>query len=275
MVAEGTTGLPDGSKTDTGRVRASLILAVWLCGAAATALAQWGDSGREPEIHNLPYDGRFTFARVRFNNPPAGYYYKGLPAWAHGYPDAELNLMKIMNEISNLNPHLDGTNVFTLDDPELCKYPVAFMTEGGWWDLTDKEAAAFRAYLLKGGFVIFDDFRDDFYRGGGGWHGFEANMKRVLPEARFVDLEPSHPIFHSFFEIDSFDIVPQFYDRGQPVFRALFEDNDPHKRMLAMINFNTDISNFWEFSAVGFRPVAESNEAYKLGVNYLIYSTVH
>ena len=100
-------------------------------------------------------------------------------------------------------------------------------------------------------------------------------MRRVLPGARFVDLEPSHPIFHSFFEIGSFDIVPQFYDRGRPVFRALFEDNDPRKRMLAMINFNTDVSNFWEFSALGFRPVPDSNEAYKLGVNYVIYAMVH
>src|SRR5260221_1901887 len=209
-----------------GYGHASLILAAWFPGAAVTALAQWGDSrGPEPEIPNLPYDGRFTFARVRFNNPPAGYYYKGLPAWAHGYPDADLNLMKIMNEISNLNPHLDGTNVFTLDDPELCKYPVAFMTEGGWWDLTDKEASAFRAYLLKGGFVIFDDFRDDFYRGGGCWHGFEANIKRVWPEARFVDLEPSHPIFHSFFQIGSFAIAPPFHVPRQPVSRTMSADD--------------------------------------------------
>jgi uncharacterized protein DUF4159 len=258
-----------------GRGRASLILAVVLC-AAGTALAQWGDfGGREPSVHNLRYDGRFTFARLRFSNPPAGYYYRGLPAWAHGYPEAETNLMKIMNEISDLDPHVDGTDAFAIGDPELCRYPVAFMTEGGWWELTDKDAAALRAYLLKGGFVIFDDFRDDVYRGGGGWANFEANMGRVLPGARFLDVDASHPIFHSFFQIDSLDIVPQFYDRGQPVFRGLFEDNDPHKRMLAIVNFNTDISNFWEFAALGFRPVEESNEAYKLGVNYLIYAMAH
>jgi hypothetical protein len=259
-----------------GRWRESLILAAWLSGAAATALSQVGDfRGGEPEIHNIPYDGRFTFARVRFTNPPAGYYYKGLPAWAHGYPDAELNLMKIMNEVSNVDLHVDGTNVFTLDDPELCKYPVAFMTEGGWWDLSDKEAAAFRAYLRKGGFVIFDDFRDDQFRGGGGWEQFESNMRRVIPDAQFVDLDPSHPIFHCFFEIDSFDIIPQDYDRARPILRGLYEDNDPKKRLMAIVNFNTDVSNFWEFSGTGFRPVSESNEAYKLGVNYVMYGLTH
>jgi len=257
--------------------------AVWvtigglLC-LTVVALAQgrrfFDSYGRDPEIINVRYDGRFTFARLKYTTGPGGYYYQGLPAWAHGYNSAERNLMKILNEVSYLGPHIEESNVLTLDDPELCKYPVAYMTEAGFWTMNDKEAAAFRAYLLKGGFVIFDDFRGDF-RGGGGWSNFEANMRRVLPEGRFVDLDPSHPIFHSFFEIDSFDIVPQFYDQGRPVFRALFEDNDPKKRMIAMINYDTDIANYWEFSATGFRPIDESNQAYKLGVNYVMYGMTH
>src|SRR5206468_6337277 len=122
--------------------------------------------------------------------------------------------------------------------------------------------------------VIFDDFRGD-YRGGGGWETFEANMNRIIPGGRFVELNVSHPIFHSFFEIDSLDIVPQYYDRGKPILRGLFEDNDPAKRLMAMVNFNTDVSNFWEFSGTGVRPIDESNEAYKLGVNYVIYGMTH
>ena len=73
------------------------------------------------------------------------------------------------------------------------------MAEPGFWPLTDAEAAAFRAYLLKGGFVIFDDFAEN----RGGWAAFEATFRRVLPGGRwFVDLDATHPIFHSFFEID-------------------------------------------------------------------------
>src|SRR5262249_44885917 len=148
------------------------------------------------------------------------------------------------NDVTNVRPHLDETVVLTLDDPELCQYPIAYMTEAGYWTMTDQEAAGFRAYLLKGGFAIFDDFRDG-PRGGGGWENFEANMHRVLPEARFVDMAPTHPIFHAFFEIPSFDIIPQDYDRGRPIFRGLFEDNDPTKRLMAIVNFNTDVSNYW------------------------------
>src|SRR5690349_12648057 len=157
---------------------------------------------QDPAVQNVPYDGRFTFARLKYTTGPGGYYYMGLPAWAHGYPRAEDNLTRIIQEISVLRPYVDGsgvrTNVLAADDPELCKYPVAYMTEAGYWTMTDKEATALRAYLLKGGFLIFDDFRPP-PRGGGGWETFEANMARVLPDARVVDLDPSLPIFHSFF----------------------------------------------------------------------------
>jgi Domain of unknown function (DUF4159) len=261
----------------TKRAIAATLAVAGLLGSAVVLRAQrfFEPVDENSLIHNVPYDGRFTFARIRYTTGPGGYYYRGLPAWAHGYPRAENDLMKIMNEVSNIAPRLDASNVIALDDPALEKYPVAYMTEAGFWTMTDKEAAAMRAYLQKGGFVIFDDFRDDAFRGGGGWENFAANMRRVLPEGRFVDLSPSHPIFHSFFEIDSFDIVQQYYDRGRPVFRGIFEDNDPNKRLLVMVNFNTDVSNFWEFSATGEMPVSAANEAYKLGVNYLIYGMTH
>jgi hypothetical protein len=257
-----------------------LALAVGAIGAAFHAASGQGFGRQQREIQNpfvqnIPYDGRFTFARLSYTtNSPEGYYYRGLPAWAHGYDLAERNLMQILNSLSTVRPRLETGVVYSLDDPQLFKYPLTYMTEAGYWGLTDKEALAFRKYLLKGGFVIFDDFRDDF-RGGGGYANFAANMKRILPDARIVDLTPKDPIFHSFYEINSFDIVPMAYGRGRPLFQGIYLDNDPGKRLVAMINFNEDVSNFWEFSGQGFYPVDESNEGYKLGINYLIYAMSH
>ena len=109
-------------------------------------------------------------------------------------------------------------------------------------------AKGLREYMLKGGFVIFDDFRE------GDWYNLEEQMKRVMPEVRFFDMDASHPIFHSFFEIDNLDIIPQAYVGGQPIFRAVFEGNDPSRRLQMMINYNTDVSQFWEWSGRGLRP---------------------
>jgi hypothetical protein len=248
-------------------MKRALVACVMLAGAAAS-LAQGRRFG-SAVLPNPKYDGQFTFVRLSYG-PETAFASQGIP-WSHDYPMGERHFMQILNELTYLKPKIDETGILGLDAPELSKYPVAYMAEPGFWSITDSEAAQFRAYLLKGGFVVFDDFAPR----RGGWGNFEYAFRRVLPEAQFVDLDPSHPIFHSFFEIDSFDIVPQAYDAGSPVFRAVFEDNDPKKRIMAMINYNTDISEYWEFSGTGFAPVTETNEAYKLGINYIIYGMTH
>jgi hypothetical protein len=260
------------------RVLVAFTLILLVAGAAMAQRRFFGrQQGREVDVQNQPYDGRFTFVRVKYATAPGGFWYQGLPSWAHGYPMSEDNLMRIMDELSMLGARTDAYNAFTLDDPEITRYPIIYLTEAGWWTLTESEVAAFRAYLLKGGFTIFDDFKlpGEFGSGGGGWDTFEENMKRVLPYAKFVDLEPSHPIFHTFFEINSLRDFPQAYNSGPPIFRGLYEDNDPKKRLLMVVNYNTDISQYWEWSGRGLRPFDETNEAYKLGVNYIIYGLTH
>jgi hypothetical protein len=257
--------------------------------AAAAALAQFGGPrGPFREYPNIQYDGQFTFVRLKYTHGPGGDWYGGWPAWGHGYPLSEQNLMRIMQEVSFINPHVDEINAITLDDPALFRYPLAYIIEVDWWAMTDPEALALRGYLQKGGFVIVDDFkprrRGRFGRGlggdlgggyGTGWEVFEQAMTRVLPQGRFVRLDASHPIFHSFFEIDRLDIIPQAYIAGQPEFYGMFEDNDPTKRLEMIVNYNTDVSQFWEWSGTGLRPIDETNEAYKLGVNYIIYGLTH
>ena len=107
----------------------------------------------------------------------------------------------------------------------------------------------------------------------------DSHVAYVLVRAevyeRLHSLSESEELDPSFFEIDDLDIIPQYYDAGKPVFRGVFEDNDPGKRLMMIVNFNTDISEFWEFSDTGLKPIDESNEAYKLGVNYVVYGMLH
>ncbi len=266
-----------------GRRKRVIAVAVLVVAVAAGAFAQrrgfggGGRGGRFAQLRmppNVPYDGRFAFVRVKYETAPGGYWWRGQPSWSHGYPLAEQNLMKIMNELSFLNAH-EEINTLALDDPELFKYPLAYIIEVSWWTLTDAEAAALRLYLQKGGFLIVDDFKRPGDFGSPGWDPFEANMRRVLPDVRFFDMQATHPIFHAFFEINRLDIIPQAYNAGQPIFRGVYEDNDPGKRLQIIINYNTDVSQFWEWSGQGLRPIDQTNEAYKLGVNYLVYGLTH
>ena len=135
---------------------------------------------------------------------------------------------------------------------------------------TDEAATNLRAYMLKGGLVIFDDFEVD----GGQWENFEAQFRRALPEAEFIPLDLSHPVYHSFFDMNAINL-PHPTVNVVPGYYGVHEDNDPKKRLLMIINYNTDVSQYWEWSGRGLRPFDDTNEAYKLGVNYLIYGLTH
>ena len=232
---------------------------------------------------NVPYDGRFTFARIKYR----GYaHWSGRegPGWSHDYPTAESHLMRIMKEISSLNPFIEkgpmvGSVILALDDPQLMKYPVSYLSEPGGWFPTESEVVGLRKYLQKGGFMIVDDFG----RGEDDSTNFWMQMKRVLPGHRIQLLPRDHAIFNSFFTID-LAILDRECERGggfrtpcyrgMPEYYAVFEDNDPKKRIMVMVNFNNDVGEYWQWSDQGFS-VVPSNEAYKLGVNYLIYALTH
>ena len=253
-----------------------LIVAAASLTLQAQRRGRWfGGAGFDVPIDAAPkYDGRFTFARLKFPTGPGGFYFGGLPAWAHGYLSlnqgsrAERNLVKILQSISDLQPHVDATAVVDVGSPDLFKYPVVYATEPGYMMLSDAEAKNLGDYLRKGGFVIFDDFR------GYDWTSFEQTMARVLPGERLVPLDVSHPIFHAFFDIKTLEFH-QAYDRGTPEFYGMSASNDPNKPLQVIANFNNDVSQYWEYSDTGFVPIDLSNEAYKLGVNYVIYSMTH
>ncbi|CAA9346175.1 MAG: hypothetical protein AVDCRST_MAG40-2646, partial [uncultured Gemmatimonadaceae bacterium] len=225
-----------------------------------------GWAGAPADPGNAPYDGRFTFARVRFTPMGGGLGFWGREdrKWDHDFPRAERNFARILAEVTAVRPYMDGGNVLALDDPELFKHPLVYLCEPGFWAPNDAEAAALGAYLAKGGFIIFDDFF------GHHWDNFAASMRRVLPEGRLVRLDASHPIFDSFYHIES--LTMESYGRREPEFWGIYEDNDPAKRLLAVANYNNDIGEDWEWSDAGTIPVDVSNQAYKLGVNYLMYA---
>jgi Domain of unknown function (DUF4159) len=248
--------------------------------AAQTIPPPFQGGGRGPERRpslgieaegNTPYDGRFVFVRLRYSTRWDGFRHLGnggIP-WSHDYPDGEMHFMKIMQDITLLKPRTNGSNILDVDDPELFNYPVAYMAEPGFWNLTDRQAESFRAYLQKGGFVIFDDFR------GYDWDNLQDQMRRVLPNWHWVQLDGTHPIFHAFFEINDPLAFPPPYGGLPPSYWGIFENNDPKKRLVAIANVNNDISEYWEWSGTGYAPVDLDNEAYKFGVNYVIYGMTH
>jgi len=246
--------------------RRVIVVAALLAMLAAGAVAQRGgffEFGPD-QMPNVQYDGRFTFARIR---------YERFGRWRADYPTMEQNLNTMLSELTSVETDPSRTNVYAFDDPELNQFPIAYLTEPGYWFPTDSEVLGLRQYLARGAFLIVDDFH--FARE---WQVFETAMKRVLPDARIDKLDLSHPVFDTFFRIKTLE-VPYPGRLGQQglmgEFYGIHEDNDPSKRLMVVINYNMDIGDYVEWSGTDIYARASTNEAYKFGVNYILYGLTH
>jgi hypothetical protein len=240
--------------------------------ASFTAAA--GASGNQPRYEDDRFgekkdeSDKFKFVRVKAGPMyPGEHLGDGGAPWSHDYPEAGLHFSKILKELSKLDVIQDENEyIFTFDDPNLFKYPFAYLCEVGHMEIDDKEIAGMREYLLRGGFILVDDFR-------GSWElqTFQYFVKKALPEFEMKPLDVSHPIFNCFFSIKSLDVRSP-YGRLRPEFLGV---EDKNGRLMMIVNYNNDVSDYWQWSNDPFAPIEDTNSAYKFGVNYVFYALTH
>lgn len=260
-----------------------LALGAVLAGTTAVAAATLTREADEPAALPVmtsapqdgnPYDGRVTFTRVRFG--ASGSDLRGFggfrgrePPWAHDHPRADRNFSSILGELTEIDTDVDNFRVVQMDDPDVFKYPIIYVVEVGSWNPSQTEIDALGDYLLKGGFMIVDDFRDrQIYQ-------LQAILGQAMPGMEILEVPDNHEIFDSFYFIeDPHSLIPP-YGGNQPLYLGVYEDNDPEKRLMAILNYNNDIAEYWEYSGQGFYPIDLANEAYQFGVNYMMYALTH
>lgn len=257
-------------------------IGVAVCLLAGLALAQRPPRkprSDQPRISEAPTNtedlsGRVTFARAKFDvGVWAGSFRPfigdgGFP-WSHDYPMAGRHLMKIMSELSKADLTLDTNEpIFSFDDPEIFKYPMIYLCEVGFMDLPEPELTGLREYCLRGGFVMVDDFRGDR-----DMNVLRNHLQRAFPEYTLRRLDLSHPVFNCFFSIKTLDLRPMYGPGSyQPEFWGI---EDETGRLMLVANYNYDMSDYWQWSDNPFRPIEETNESYKFGVNYILYALTH
>jgi hypothetical protein len=255
----------------------ALAAAVALDGAQRAARATSRDgsiaadalSGAFQAYPYYDYDGRWMFVRIQTNGNRG---YRGSAGWAHDYPDADVNLTTIIGELTSIDTRKlpAGGNVLGFEDPRLYQFPIIYVSEPDEWFVTEGEAKGLRTYLTKGGFIIFDDFFDFEME------NLVRQMQVVFPEYQFLPLDGTEPVFHSFYDIVPSKIFLQGPRKtGMPHFYGMFEDNDKRKRMFAVAGAGADLGDLWEWSGTGFMPVDPTSEAYRVGINYIMYALTH
>ena len=245
----------------------ALLTATLLVGALSARIPAEGMAAAQGDrLYQVPYNGHFTFTRIRYGGP--GFRGFGRSSWSHDYPDADRNMQTILDEFTAMSPNTNGSNVVLLEDPRMFLHPFIYISEPGYWSIPEEGALNLRNYLLKGVFLIFDDFEADQ------WYNMDAQLLRALPEREWVELDDTHSIFGTFFYVEDIYVPHPLVD-VEPRYMAIFEDNDPRKRVMVLANHNSDLAEYWEWSASGLFAVDPTNDAYRLGVNYIIYALTH
>lgn len=236
----------------------------------------WNHSADAQAI-DTRYQGKptaeFHFARLMYAASATSR--RGRSAWTTDYPDAEYHLMQGINRLTSVNAqevnyYGQGGRLINLADDRVFDYPWLYAVEVGQWYLNMEDAAQLREYLDRGGFLMVDDFWDEYE-----WDVFVRSMSRVFPDRPIVDLDEDHPLMRVSFDLDFSTQIP---GRGgqrpgtAPHWRGIFDEED---RLIVAINFNMDMGDAWEHADDPSYPEPMTSLAYRFGVNYVIYSMTH
>jgi hypothetical protein len=222
-------------------------------------------------------DGELYFARLRYSDASIerGRGWRG--AAFTDYPDAEIHLLQGLSRLTRIATGAEGVTLGLADD-ELMRFPWLYAVEVGRWYLSEDEATRLREYLLRGGFLMVDDFWGTYQ-----WAVFVESMNRVFPDRPIVELGEDHDLLHVLYDLDQRIQIPgrsyfrtgvtwQGEDSKVPYWRGIFDDDG---RLMVAINFNMDMGDAWEHADDPYYPEPMTALAYRFAVNYVIYAMTH
>ncbi|MDA2926407.1 DUF4159 domain-containing protein [Acidobacteria bacterium AH-259-G07] len=247
-------------------MRARLLLWIVFVGFSA---ARVDDRPHERQYSIRP---EFTFLRLIYS----GEGWMG-SAWAVDYPKADRQFLYGLRKLTDFGFVNTEHRTLQVLEPELFHYPFLYAVEVGYMYLSDQEAAQLREYLLRGGFLVVDDFHGEYE-----WQNFYRQIKKVFPEYEPVELSITHPIFHCYYDIKKLIQIPglQFVYSGRTWEKGGYKPRymgiqDENGRLMVMINHNVDLGDAWEWAEVEAYPREYANLAFQLGINYIVYSMTH
>lgn len=213
-----------------------------------------------------------VFARLIYNGRIPAYYKN----WYTDYPKSDELLVQGIKRLTNMNISQEPRAV-AVNDPDLFKYPFLYTSEPGQMLLTEEDAAIMREYLARGGFWVMDDFWGSFEMAN-----LERQLRKVLPNAEIKDIPRNHPLFHLFYDVDEIIQVPSLawvyngitfeQDGFQAYCKGVFDEQG---RLLIVINHNTDLGDAYEWADEPKYANFFSSYAYRLAINFILYSLTH
>jgi hypothetical protein len=250
----------------------SLLLAFIACLLGGLAYAQFGRPAPEPG--GAPPDAEFHMARLAYSSRGcAGSRGFCNPWWAIDYPYAEAHFLPAVQRMTRIEVAPDSRHL-TLDDKYLFDYPWLFLQQPGQgnWHPQGEELERLREYLERGGFLVVDDFHNEYE-----WQSVRDAMADLLPGRAIVDIPEDDAVLHILFDLDKRTQIPgerHLYRgmEGPPHWRGIYDDKG---RLMVALNHNSDMGDAWEHADDPRYPTPMTATAYRFGVNYVVYAMTH
>jgi hypothetical protein len=265
-----------------GRWRSIMLVTTLLCAwlwvehaRSQQDLETSGDSGEKAE---------FYWSRLRYNSAndygggggrAFGYGYS-FGGWSRDYPKADRQFLEALKRLTRIQMR-SYEQVVDLDSDEIFNYPWVYAVQVANWSFTDAQAKRLREYLLKGGFLMVDDFH-----GTDDWERFMTGMRQVLPDRPVEDLADGDEIFHVLYDLSERMQIPgeQYVNTGRtyekdgyvPKWRAIRDDKG---RIVVAICHNMHLGDAWEWADIPEYPENFSSMAFRIGINYIVYGMTH
>jgi hypothetical protein len=224
----------------------------------------------------------FYWTRLQYTSAYGGGGFRAYGgSWSRDFPKADNDCLIALRRLTHINSP-SPLNVVDLDSDHLFDYPWIYAVDVNTWTFTDQEAKRLHDYLLKGGFLMVDDFH-----GEGDWENFMAGMRQVLPDQPVEDLKDADEIYHVLYDInEKFQIPSEVYvntgrtyecgakgDCGYvPKWRAI---RDEHGRIMVAICANMHLGDAWEWADSPEYPEKFSGLAFRIVLNYITYAMTH
>jgi len=222
----------------------------------------------------------FYFTRLIYGSDgfrSRGGWMTDMPEADHYFMNGLTRLTRVDGSLVDLRNPQEGAPWINLQDGSVFDYPFLYAVEVGGWRLNVEEIAILREYLLKGGFLMVDDFHGTYQ-----WNGFMSTMQRIFPDRPVVDIPEEDEVFHVLYDLDPTIQIPGIsplsqgvtweQDGYEPEYRGIYDDNG---RLMVAINHNMDLGDAWEHADTPGYPQPMTAMAYRFAVNYVIYSMTH
>jgi len=218
----------------------------------------------------------FAFARLRYRSERDRFGgFRSRSRWGIDANKSDRQFISAVRRLTRIHAR-SVEQIVDIDSDEIFDWPWLYAVGIGDWRLNAAQAARLRKYFDRGGFFVVDDFHNERE-----WASFMEGMHQIYPECQAVELQDADVIFHTVFDLSERYRVPGLnvvhsdqIERGgiEPHFRAILDDKG---RVIVGIFFNMDLGDAWEWADLPEYPEKYASMAFRLGINYILYSMTH